>query len=248
MSKSRKIYIFIKILLISLVTYIFFESVPSQPKPPSLKTYTTSIVSVISLFIFILPNIVGKIFKVKFPMLLDIVICIFTFFAQILGDIYNFYLIIPWWDDFLHFTSGMMFIEIGYFFIDLIKINNSKICLSPLFMVAISFYFTITVLTFWECIEFGCDKFLGTDTQKDTIVTEINSSEFTRKNKGTDKYIKIDTLIVNNQDWNEKYGGYLDIGLHDTMYDLLNGIIGAFFYSIVRYYNTKNKNMKMEVL
>ena len=91
-------------------------------------------------------------------------------------------------------------------------------------------------------------KFLGTDTQKDTIVTEINSSEFTRKNKGTDKYIKIDTLIVNNQDWNEKYGGYLDIGLHDTMYDLLNGIIGAFFYSIVRYYNTKNKNMKMEVL
>lgn len=228
MNISKKVYFLIKFILIVITVFSLFRVL-------LFKDYSMVIVSLLTLIVYALPNIVGKIFKVQFPFLLDIAICVFTFLSTILGDVYNFYVIVPWWDDVLHFTSGMMFVEIGLFFIDLIKKKNNKIYLNSLYKIAISFCFTITVLSFWECIEFGFDNILGTDTQKDTVITEINSSEFTRKNKKLDKKIYVDSIFVNDQDWKEIYGGYLDIGLYDTMIDLLDGILGALIYSCIRY-------------
>ena len=228
MNKKEKIYMIIKVILIIFVFISLIRSI-------IIKNFTMSLVSLISLIIFCLPYLFGKILHVKFPIFLNLIICVFAFLSQILGDVYDFYLLIPWWDDFLHFTSGIMIIEIAYFFINIIGQNNNKIYLTPLYKVAISFFFTISILTFWECFEFSCDKFLGTDTQKDTIVNKINSSEFTKNNKDANRTIEMNSIIINNNDWIENYGGYIDIGLNDTMYDLLNGIAGTTIYSFVRY-------------
>ena len=236
MSKKEKIYMFIKILLVVFILISLIRAI-------IINNFTMILVSLISLIIFCLPYLFGKIFHVKFPIFLNLIICVFVFLSQILGDVYDFYLLFPWWDDFLHFTSGIMIIEIAYFFMNIINQNNNKIYLTPLYKVAVSFCFTISILAFWECFEFSCDKFLGTDTQKDTIVNKINSSEFTKNNKYANRTIEMNSIIINNNDWIESYGGYIDIGLNDTMYDLLNGIGGAIIYSFVRYKFLKSKNI-----
>ena len=236
MSKKEKIYMFIKILLVVFILISIIRAI-------IINNFTMILVSLISLIIFCLPYLFGKIFHVKFPIFLNLIICVFVFLSQILGDVYDFYLLLPWWDDFLHFTSGIMIIEIAYFFMNIIGQYNNKIQLTPLYKVAVSFCFTISILAFWECFEFSCDKFLGTDTQKDTIVTKINSSEFTKKDKDANRIIEMNSIIINDNDWIENYGGYIDIGLMDTMHDLLNGIAGTTIYSFVRYKFLKSKNI-----
>lgn len=39
-----------------------------------------------------------------------------------------------------------------------------------------------------------------------------------------------------------KYGGYIDIGLNDTMIDLLSGLYGAIMFSLFEYKYLKSRN------
>jgi len=237
MTNEKKIINIIKIILSLTVIYIFIKVLIA-------KKYVMALVSIITLIFFNLPNLIEKIFRVNFPPLLELSVCLFTFGAIIIGDIFEFYSIIPWWDDLLHFTSGFLFIAVGMFFIDIILKKNKKIYLPLILKIIISFCFTVTLLTIWECFEYGCDKLLGTDTQKDTIITKINSSELVKDNKSDSKIIDINSLYVNNNNWMNLYGGYIDIGLNDTMNDLLDGFMGALLFSIIDYFCLKNKGRK----
>ncbi len=82
---------------------------------------------------------------------------------------------------------------------------------------------------------------MGTDMQKDTVITDIISVNLNDDKVNKAIKIGIDKLTVNGEDWIQKYGGYIDIGLYDTMYDLLDGIIGASVFSISRLYLFKKK-------
>lgn len=228
MNLKEKICFAIKFLLISIVLFTIVRTL-------IIRKYDMTFIAILTLFVFSLPYIVSKIFKIKFPSTLEIVIFLFAFLAQIMGDVYDLYIIIPWWDDFLHFICGMMFIEIGLFFISIIIRNNPKININLHLKFVISFCFTITILVFWECFEYGIDRILKTDTQKDTVITEITSSKFANNDNNNKKNMTINSIVINDVDWNKEYGGYLDIGLFDTMNDLIDGIAGAFIYSFFKY-------------
>lgn len=188
-----------------------------------------------TLITFSIPTIFDKKFKIKFPFVLEIAIYLFVFAAEIIGEVGAYYITVSWWDDLLHTTSGMLLTSVGLFLISLLGKKNKKLYLPTFYKVLTAFCFSATILVLWECFEFGMDNFFGTDMQKDTIITTINSVNLNKKRLNSSVELKVTSLEVNDEDWIKEYNGYIDIGLYDTMYDLLDGLMGTLLYSIFSY-------------
>ncbi len=90
-------------------------------------------------------------------------------------------------------------------------------------------FFSMTLAAVWEFIEYGCDLFLGTDMQQDTIVSFIHSYLLGGEAGEIGALENIADVIINGQPLG--VGGYLDIGLHDTMQDMLVETLGAAVYT-----------------
>lgn len=113
------------------------------------------------------PSVLEKRFGVYLPNTLQIIITLFIFAAQVLGEMNNFYDKIPWWDTMLHATSGTILGLLGFMFVYLLNKNSeSNVKLSPIFVVLFAFCFAITMGVFWEFFEYGSDRLLGYNMQK----------------------------------------------------------------------------------
>ena len=104
----------------------------------------------------------------------------------------------------------------------------------------------MTIGVLWEFFEFGADKFLKLDMQKDRIVEKISSVNFdSKKDNNAIVVDDISYTIIYDKNGNvlQKIdGGYLDIGIIDTMKDLFVNFIGALVFSIFGYiYLISNK-------
>lgn len=198
-----------------------------------------------SLFLLILPIIIQRRFKITLPNTLEVIIYIFIFAAEILGEIYNFYGNIPNWDLMLHTLNGFLCAAIGLSLIDLLNNNSKSIKLSPAYVALASFCFSMTIGVCWEFVEYAFDKTTLVDMQKDEIITSITSVEFdTNKSNKAKKIKDINNTVLynsNNEEIMTIEGGYLDIGLNDTMEDLFVNFIGATVYSILGYFYIKNR-------
>ena len=107
--------------------------------------------------------------------------------------------------------------------------------LSPFFVAVVAFCFSMTIGVLWEFYEFFMDTNFAMDTQKDTIIYNINSVLLNPENINVPFHIKnITSTIVNGNELN--IGGYLDIGLIDTMKDLIVNFIGAVTFSVIGYF------------
>ena len=211
-----------------------------------LEHLDSALLCILSLFLLILPVIIQRKFKITLPNTLEAIIYIFIFSAEILGEIYNFYGNIPNWDLMLHTLNGFLCAAIGLSLIDLLNKNSKSIHLSPLYVAIASFCFSMTIGVCWEFFEYGADKILNTDMQKDELITSISSVEFDPFQENKAKMIKgISKTILydkNNEELITIEDGYLDIGLNDTMEDLWVNFIGASIYSILGYFYIKNRD------
>ena len=199
----------------------------------------------LSLLMFMLPIILKSRFKIELPNLLEIIIFLFIFSAEILGEIYNFYGNIPHWDTALHTINGFLCAGIGFALIDLLNENSKNIKLSPQYVAIVAFCFSMTVGVCWEFFEYGTDKFIHTDMQKDVIVGQISTVTLDpQKNNRAVMLKDIGKTVIYDVNGNELATinrGYLDIGLNDTMKDLLVNFTGALIFSVLGYYYTENK-------
>ena len=113
------------------------------------------------------PSVLEKRFGVYLPNTLQIIITLFIFAAQVLGEMNGFYDKIPWWDTMLHATSGTVLGLLGFMFVYLLNKNReSEVNLSPIFVVLFAFCFAITMGVFWEFFEYGADRLMGYNMQK----------------------------------------------------------------------------------
>lgn len=113
------------------------------------------------------PSILEKKFGVYLPNRLQIIITLFIFAAQVLGEMRDFYEKISWWDTMLHTTSGVILGLVGFLFVYLLnEKGNINVNLSPAFVIIFAFCFAITMGVFWEFFEFGADRLLGYNMQK----------------------------------------------------------------------------------
>ena len=200
----------------------------------------------LTLILFTIPTFVQKKFKLELPSMLETIIYVFIFSAEILGEIYNFYGNISNWDTILHTINGFLCAGIGLSLVDLLNENSNKINLAPFYVVLVGFCFSMTVGVCWEFVEYSADKLLLLDMQKDQIVTTISTVSLNPNSENKPVVIKnIDKTILYDKDGNvigEINNGYLDIGINDTMKDLFVNLIGAVTFSFIGYFYLKNKN------
>ena len=210
------------------------------------REYQSVFLCSLSLVLMIMPSIISRRLKIVLPDTLEIVILQFIFAAEILGELNSFYVRVPHWDTMLHTINGFLCAAIGFALVDMMNRNDRfTFQLSPLYLAIVSFCFSMTVGVLWEFFEFSGDYFLGMDMQKDTIVNAIHSVNLDPTLTNTVVHIRdIADVIVVHSDGTQQalgLGGYLDIGIIDTMKDLFVNFIGAVVFSFIGYFYVKKK-------
>lgn len=195
----------------------------------------------LTLVLLIMPSLIQINLKIELPTALEIIMLLFIFAAEILGEIQAYYEKIPMWDTVLHTLNGFLMAAIGFALVDILN-RNKKISfqLSPAFLAVVAFCFSMTIGVIWEFFEFGMDQIFHLDMQKDTIVNTIYSVMLDPA--GGNRVVGVTGIrdvAVNGESLG--LGGYLDIGLLDTMKDLLVNFIGATVFSIIGYFYVKNR-------
>lgn len=201
--------------------------------------YYNAFFCILTLVLLLIPSFVEKRIKIDVPDVLEIIILLFIFAAQMLGELREYYLTFPYWDTMLHSINGFLCAAIGLALIDILnKSPKFSIHLSPLFVALTAFGFSMTVGVLWEFFEFGMDMVFQTDMQKDTVLTSITSVLLQPDGRNIAVTLGIDKVVVNDELWT--YGGYIDIGLIDTMKDLIVNFLGALVFSTIGYIYVKN--------
>lgn len=203
--------------------------------------YESAFICLLVLILFILPFFIQQNFGIQLPTTLEIIILLFIFAAEILGELEGYFITYPNWDTMLHTTTGFLCAATGFALIDILNRNSRiKFQLSPIYVALAAFCFSMTVGVLWEFFEFGMDRLFHLDMQKDTVVQSITSVMLDPTNSNTPVTIDgIHSVAVNGKDLG--FDGYLDIGLYDTMEDLFVNFIGAVTFSVIGYFYIKHR-------
>lgn len=203
--------------------------------------YESAFICLLVLVLFMLPFFIQQNFGIELPSTLEIIILLFIFAAEILGELECYFITFPYWDSMLHTTTGFLCAATGFALIDILNRNSRiKFELSPIYVALAAFCFSMTVGVLWEFFEFGMDRLFHMDMQKDTVVSSITSVMLDPTNKNIPVTIDgITSVTVNGQELG--FGGYLDIGPYDTMEDLFVNFIGAVVFSTIGYFYIKHR-------
>ena len=210
--------------------------------------YESAMTCGLTFILMLIPSFIDRSLHIELPSVLETFMILFVFSANILGEIGSFYEKIPFLDTILHTLNGFICAGVGFGLTDILNRSKKvKFNLSPIFVCLFSFCFSMTAGTVWEFFEFGVDTFLGKDMQKDTIVTTINSTLLSGNDTNAVTHISgITSTTVNGKDLG--INGYLDIGLIDTMKDLLVNFIGAIVFNGLGFIYLKNRGKKASFL
>lgn len=198
--------------MFAIITLI--RIIPDQPKEGLILAAVTPV-------LILAPEIVERLFqcRINTPVYL---FCLFYAIGPMLGVCYNLYYRISWWDKMLHVFGGLTFAVFGlHVFETFAGENKNKRLLTALFGAC----FSIAVSVIWEFAEFGADQFLGMDMQSDWVIHSIRSYSIGETMGMTGVIEHINSVVVNGETL--PISGYLDIGLVDTMLDMLLESLGA---------------------
>ena len=203
--------------------------------------YESAFICLLVLVLFMLPFFIQQNFGIELPSTLEIIILLFIFAAEILGELKCYFITYHHWDTMLHTTTGFLCAATGFALIDILNRNSRiKFQLSPIYVALAAFCFSMTVGVLWEFFEFGMDRLFLMDMQKDTVVQSITSVMLDPTNSNTPVTIDgITSVTINGQELG--FGGYLDIGLYDTMKDLFVNFVGAVVFSTIGYFYIKRR-------
>lgn len=202
---------------------------------------------ILTLVLFMMPSIIERRLHIDLPDTMEIVILLFIYAAEILGEIQAWYLNVPFWDMLLHTLNGFLCAALGFSLVNILNRDNRiSMNLSPFYVAVMAFCFSMTVGVLWEFFEWAVDCWFAGDMQKDTILTTIRSVMFDPDGRNVSHAISgITDVILVKADGTQiplGLGGYLDIGLMDTMEDLLVNFIGATVFSVFGFFYLKGKS------
>ena len=209
-----------------------------------LHNYEGAFFCILTILLLYVPSWIQVKLHIELPPALEITILCFIFAAEILGEVNAFYVNVPNWDTMLHTLNGFLAAAVGFSMVLLLN-DNERLTfdLSPFFLALVAFCFSMTIGVLWEFFEFGMDFFFHTDMQKDTVINAVYTVALdpTRTNKVV--AIKgIQDVVINGESLG--LGGYLDIGIIDTMKDLFVNFIGAVVFSVAGFFYARSKGEK----
>lgn len=194
----------------------------------------------LALVLFLIPAFFEKNFDIDIPNILEGIILLFIFASVVMGEMGNYYTKIPVWDTILHTLNGFLCAAVGFGLADILNRHERiRFRLSPLFLALVAFCFSMTIGVLWEFFEFGMDIFFDKDMQKDMVLDKIVSTCLSGNTKTPAVIDNIKSVTVNGRELGA--GGYLDIGLFDTMKDLIVNFIGAVVFSIIGFLYVKSR-------
>ena len=209
-----------------------------------LHNYEGAFFCILTIVLLYIPSWLQVKLRIELPPPLEITILCFIFAAEILGEVNAFYVNVPNWDTMLHTLNGFLAAAVGFSMVLLLN-DDERLTfdLSPFFLALVAFCFSMTIGVLWEFFEFGMDFFFHTDMQKDTVINAVYTVALdpTRTNKVV--AIKgIQDVVINGESLG--LGGYLDIGIIDTMKDLFVNFIGAVVFSVAGFFYALSKGEK----
>ncbi len=217
-----------------------------------LHNYESFFLSVLTLVLLYIPSWLQVKLRIEIPIGLEISILCFIFAAEILGEINAFYIAITGCDTILHTLNGFLCAAVGFSMVLLLNDNeNLTFDLSPFFLALLAFCFSMTIGVLWEFFEFSMDYFLKFDMQKDMILHTVSSVMLDPNGANHPVVIRdiADVMIVHSDGTRELLGlgGYLDVGLYDTMKDLFVNFIGAVVFSVIGFFYARGRGKKSVV-
>ncbi len=238
--RPKRIVVFYIILRVLVLLTLFHQAV--------IGNYYNAMLCVLTLVLFMIPAFADRKLKVNMPSLLEAVILMFAFSAEILGEIQNFYGTFHSWDTMLHTINGFMMAAIGFAMIDVLN-NNPKFhfTASPIFVAFVAFCFSMTIGVLWEFFEFSMEYFFHIDMQRDFIYNTIATTHTVINPSGANSAVVVDNVksvisgTVNGVPQTFQYDGYLDIGIKDTMKDLMVNCLGAVVFSLLGVFYIKGR-------
>ena len=229
------VYIVLRALVVLVMVAQFFNG-----------NFENVFLCVLTLVLFFIPSFIERTVKIDVPDTLEVIILLFIFAAEILGEIRAYYIQYPYWDTMLHTLNGFLCAAIGFSLVDILnRSDRFTFSLSPVYLAVVAFCFSMTVGVLWEFFEWGMDNFFHLDMQKDTVVHTIGTVMLDPTGGNVPQHIKgITDVIVVTADGTQRslgLGGYLDIGLNDTMKDLFVNFIGALVFTVIGFFYVKSR-------
>ena len=229
------VYIVLRALVVLVMVAQFFNG-----------NFENVFLCVLILVLFFILSFIVRTVKIDVPDTLEVIILLFIFAAEILGEIRAYYIQYPYWDTMLHTLNGFLCAAIGFSLVDILnRSDRFTFSLSPVYLAVVAFCFSMTVGVLWEFFEWGMDNFFHLDMQKDTVVHTIGTVMLDPTGGNVPQHIKgITDVIVVTADGTQRslgLGGYLDIGINDTMKDLFVNFIGAVVFSVIGFFYVKSR-------
>lgn len=204
-----------------------------------LKSYESALYCGMALVLFEMPMWVCNRLKMEFSPLMEVIILLFIYAAEILGEVDSYYVLVPGWDTILHGINGFLCAAIGFCLVDMLnRTPGVALKLSPIYLTIVAFCFSMTIGVLWEFFEYAADTIFALDMQKDTLVQSFYTVFLDSSHSNIPVGISgITETVLTLADGSRITipGGYLDIGIRDTMKDLIVNALGALGFSIVGY-------------
>ena len=231
--KVFKVYSVLRLLVILTAIRCFYQ-----------QNFESFILCILSLILFLVPEMLEEKLKVYVPPAFEIIIYLFIYAAEILGEVNHFYTAIPGWDTILHTLNGFLCAAIGFSLVDILNRNSKGLNLSPVYLAIVAFCFSMTVGVIWEFFEFNMDRLFFLDMQKDFIIQDIGSVTLDpNHSQNVIRLSGITRTFIESAGGNTTIidGGYLDVGITDTMKDLLVNFLGAAVFSVFGFLYVSNR-------
>ena len=142
-----------------------------------------SFVALATFSLAIAPAFLASRLDISLPVPFVVATTIFIFASVFMGELFDFYERVWWWDIALHGASSIGFGLIGFLFVFML-FEGDRYAAPPFAMAFIGFCVGVMVGTMWEVFEFAMDSWFGLNMQKtglddtmlDLIINAIGAS------------------------------------------------------------------------
>ncbi len=165
--------IVVYITLLVSIGFSIFKIITASSVPDGGQTHIRSdyvlmlLQCILGVVVLGVPAFLEKRFSFEMPNAMAIAYFIFLYCAVYLGEVKQFYYLIPHWDDILHCFSAGMLGAFGFSLVDILnKSEKTKMNLNPYFVALFAFCFAVSIGALWEIYEFAGDYLFGLNMQK----------------------------------------------------------------------------------
>lgn len=185
------------------------------------REWTATFICLFNFILLFIADYVQK--KLGYSDFYQLLIYIFLIVSLVGGEVYYLYSKIWFLDIILHTLSSFI---VSFLFIYIFRLFRGNV--NKIMLIICIFSFAMMIAALWEITEFSIDRLFDTDMQKDTVISEVNSVLLSSDGKTVVKK-RINSMTIGNY----TIDGYLDIGLYDTVEDMICAVVGSLLFIVI---------------